>query len=85
MRFLQNRVDFSSIRVSLQERAKARGLAPGPAFSSGKEFSEAARSLLAFLRNLWVIAIWLGVWAVVWIPVLVIVLFVVHRQRKKQG
>lgn len=65
LRFLKNRVAFSTIGVTLQEAAKAGPIVPPQSFSTAKEFSEALRSLVAFLQGLWSKTIWV----IVWLPV----------------
>ncbi|MBM3290563.1 MAG: DUF4349 domain-containing protein [Candidatus Hydrogenedentes bacterium] len=65
LRFLKDRVSFSTISVTIQEKAKAEPIVPPQSFSTAKEFSEAARSLVEFLQRLWSRAIWI----IVWLPV----------------
>lgn len=78
LRFLTDRVSFSTIHVTIQESPKAEPLVPAESFSTAKTTTEAVRSLVEFGRGLWVIAIWIGVWSAVWLP-LIIVLIVAAR------
>jgi hypothetical protein len=68
LRFLSHRVSFSTVDVTLREEPKSLPMAPAQSYSSGKEASDAARSLVGFLQSVWSNAIWLGVWSVVWLP-----------------
>jgi len=66
LRYLQDRVSFSTISVNIQEAAKAEPILPAETFSTAQEFSEASRVLVAFLLSLWAMAIWV----IVWLPIL---------------
>lgn len=68
LRFLANRVSFSTLDVTLKEAAKAQPLTPAESFSSASVASNATRSLVGFAQGVWGTLIWLGVWAVVWLP-----------------
>ena len=82
LRFLQNRVAFSTIQVRLEEKPKASTLVPPQSFSTAEVFSRATRSLVSFSQTLWVKVIWLLVWTPVWVPLLVIA-YVVYRRAIK--
>jgi hypothetical protein len=82
LRFLSNRVDFSTISVTLREEARPLPVEPAQSFSTGKEATDATRSLLVFLRGLWSTVIWLAIWAVVWVPPLIAAVFGVKRLRR---
>ena len=69
LRFLDHRIDFSSIQVSLIEAAKAEPVTPPRDFSTQQEFTRALRSLVAVLLVAWAAAIWIAVWSPVWIVV----------------
>ena len=83
LRFLKNRISFSTITVTMQEKAKAEPLMPTKSFSTGKEFSEAFRSLVGLLQGLWSRAIWLIVWSPVYGAIAYVVYAVYRRTRKK--
>jgi hypothetical protein len=83
LRFLKNRISFSTITVTIQEKARAEPLMPTQSFSTGKEFSEAFRSLVGFLQGLWSRAIWLIVWSPVYGAIAYAVYAVYRRTRKK--
>ena len=68
LRFLSERVSFSTFQITLQEAAKAEPLIPGERFSTGHEASQALGSLLQVLLRLWTLAIWVGIWAILWVP-----------------
>lgn len=83
LRFLKNRVFFSTIRLYIFEKAKAGPLTPDESFSTGKVATEAARSLIEFAQEVWTLAIWLGVWAPVWAPVLLLLVWLVRHAHKR--
>ncbi|MBI4560147.1 MAG: DUF4349 domain-containing protein [Candidatus Hydrogenedentes bacterium] len=85
LRFLGNRVSFSTIAVTLQEKAKPKAMLPPESYSTGQVASEATRSLVAFARVLWTRLIWVGVWSAVWLPLLLIVWTIIRRIRKRHS
>lgn len=84
LRFLTNRVSFSTITVTLQEKAQAEPIIPPQSFSTAKQFSEAARSLIGFLQVIWSLAIWLLVWSPVYLAIAAAVVYLVKRARRAQ-
>jgi Domain of unknown function (DUF4349) len=82
LRFLNNRVAFSTIQITIQEKAKAGTIVPPESFSTGKVFAEATRSLVGFGRVLWVKVIWLLVWSPVWMPLAAIAYLIYRRHIK---
>ncbi len=85
LRFLSDRVGFSTIGLTLQEAPKAEPIMPAETFSTGKTTSEALRSLIEFAQGLWVIAIWVGVWSPVWLPLALAAAVVIRRQRRQRA
>ena len=85
LRFLTNRVSFSTISVTIQEAAKAEPIVPPQSFSTAKEFSEAARSLVIFAQGLWSRAIWLIVWLPVYALPLLLVYLLYRRAIRTRG
>ncbi len=81
IRFLSHRIAFSTLTVTLKEKAHAQGLVPPETFSSGKVASDASRSLIGFAQGLWTMTIWLGIWAVVWIPAIVLMVIALRKRR----
>jgi hypothetical protein len=81
-RFLNNRIQYSTITISLCEEPKVGPLTPVNTFSSGRVFSDAAQSLVAFARRMWTKAIWLAVWSPVW-GVAALVGWLVYRRVRK--
>jgi hypothetical protein len=79
LRFLGHRVQFSTVDVMLREEAKAQPAVPPTSYSSGKEASDASRSLFTFLREVWTTVIWIGIWSVVWAPLLFVTGWTVRR------
>jgi hypothetical protein len=79
LRFLEHRVTFSTITVTLTEAPAAR-IASLESYNGGQHVSAAVRSLIAFARVLWTAAIWTGVWAVVWLPIALAV-WLAYRRR----
>lgn len=72
LRYLKNRIHFSTITVTIGETPKPLPVVPVESFSSGNVASAAIRSLIEFGRSLWARAIWIGVWSPVWLPCLLI-------------
>jgi hypothetical protein len=83
LRFLSHRVSFSTIDVTLQEAARSQTAIPPQSYSSGKEASEASRSLVEFLRSVWTMVIWVGIWAVVWVPLALIGVWLIRLALSK--
>ncbi len=84
VRFVSHRVDFSTIDLTLQEKAKPQATVPPESYSSGKEYSEASRSLIGFMREMWTKVIWLGVWAIVWVPIAFVIIVIGRNIIKKK-
>lgn len=82
LRYLTNRVSFSTISITLQEKAKAEPVIPTQSFSTAREFTSAARSMLGFLQGIWSLVIWLLVWSVVLVPLAFIAYVALKRLRK---
>lgn len=82
LRFLGNRVAFSSVQVTLQEAPQAEPVLPPETFSTAKIATQATRSLVDFGQRIWTRAIWIGVWLPVWLPVLAIAWLAVRRVRR---
>jgi hypothetical protein len=78
LRFLTHRIDYCTIAVTLKEKARAQAAVPPESFSTGKEATDATRSLVGFLRSVWSVIIWIGIWGIVWVP-LVIIGFITMR------
>ena len=68
LRFLQDRVAFSTIKVTLSETPKAESPVPPETFSTAQVASEASRALVGFAQALWLRAIWIAIWTPVWAP-----------------
>ncbi len=79
LRYLSNRVDFSTFNIVLHEKPKAGPVVPPETFSVGKVASEATRRLVGFFQNLTARIIWLGIWAVVWVPLVAVAIFLIRR------
>ncbi len=82
LRYLAHSVRYSTITVNLVETPKAEPVLPPETFSTGKVFSEAARSLVEFGQGVWVRAIWLGVWSPIW-GIILIVAWAVYRRLRR--
>jgi hypothetical protein len=72
LRFLEHRIAFSTITLTLSEAPRPQQVVPEQSYSGGKQASDAMRSLVSFLQVIWTTAIWVAVWAVVWIPAAVV-------------
>jgi len=83
LRYLSNRVDFSTFNISLQEKPKKEPMVPPETFSVAKVASEATRRLVHFFQSLTARIIWLGVWAVVWVPLLAVAIFLIRRAMRQ--
>jgi hypothetical protein len=68
LRFLSHRVAFSTLTVTLSEAPGPQTITPPDSYNAGQQLTAAVRSLVAFGRVLWTLAIWLAVWALVWVP-----------------
>jgi hypothetical protein len=84
LRFLTHRVAFSTLTVTLSEAPHPQAITPADSYSAGQQLTDAVRSLLAFGRVLWTLAIWLAVWAVVWVPLALAGWFAYRRTRRPQ-
>ena len=78
MRFLENRVAYSTLSVNLEgpEREPTAG---GPAWAASDVGRRAVRSLLDTAHGLASAAIWLGVYAAIWLPLLLILVWIWRR------
>ncbi len=85
LRFLGNRVSYSTINITLQEAARTEPIVPAETYSTGKVFSEAVRSLVGFAQRIWTRVIWIVVWSPVWIVPALILLVMYRRWRKRQA
>jgi hypothetical protein len=66
LRYLENRVSFSTFRVTLQEEAQPRPAA-AETYSTKAVVSKAAGALARFARALWTFVIWAAIWSPVWL------------------
>jgi len=85
VRFLSHRIAFSTITLTIKEKAKVQALVPPTSYSAAKESSDAIRSLVEFGRGLLSLLIWVGVWIPVWGPmafVAFLILRVPYRRYK---
>ena len=85
IRYLANRIAYSTIGVTLQEAPKATSPVPTKSFSSGQIASEASRSLVGFLQSIWSLVIWLTVWSPVWIPLGILALLTYRQLRRSES
>jgi hypothetical protein len=85
LRFLGDRVAYSTISITLQEAARSEPITPAESFSTGKVFSEAMRSLVGFGQGIWARVIWILVWSPVWLVPVLVGYFVYRRWRKQQA
>ncbi|MBI3119509.1 MAG: DUF4349 domain-containing protein, partial [Candidatus Hydrogenedentes bacterium] len=79
LRFLDHRVAFSTIRLTLVETPAAEPMAPPQTFSTARVFSQAIRTLLEALQSLWTMLIWLIILGPLWLPPAVIAFWVLRR------
>ena len=75
IRFLSDRISYSTFNVTLTEVAKAEALVPPHTFSTANVFSSAVRSLVSVLQAVWVIVIWMAVWSPVWLLFIGLILY----------
>jgi len=78
MRYLENRVSLSTIRVQL-EGPQPKVTAGGPVWTASDVTREALRSLLNTGRGLATMAIWLGIYAVIWLPILLVLVWLARK------
>ncbi len=69
LRYLANRVGYSSITITLQDKPGAEQVTPKKAYSAMHIASQASRSLIVFSRNLLSVAIWITIWSPIWLPI----------------
>lgn len=81
LRFLGDRVKYSTITITVQEAPKGETIVPPQTFSTAKELSETLRSMVGFLQGVWSRVIWLMVWSPFW-PLPAIAAYVVYRRRR---
>ena len=80
LRFLAHRIAFSTITLTLSEAPRRQPVVPEQTYSSGKEASDAMRSLVAFLQIAWTAVIWIAIWAAIWVPFALVAWFVYRRR-----
>jgi hypothetical protein len=85
LRFLGDRVAYSTISITLQEAARSEPITPAESFSTGKVFSEAMRSLVGFGQGIWARVIWILVWSPVWLVPVLVGYLAYRRWRKQQA
>ena len=81
LRYLSNRVAFSSIVIHLQDKPGAEQATPKEAYSALHIASQASRSLIQFSRSLLTLCIWIGVWSPIWLPIVLLSLLIRKRVR----
>jgi len=79
LRYLSHQVDFSTIRVTLNE-FRPRPV-PGTAFSVPKVFADAFRAVVLILRGALVVAVWVLVFSIIWLPLSLIAWWTVRKLR----
>jgi hypothetical protein len=79
LRFLKNRVAYSTISITIQEAPKAGQITPANSFSSANVFAEATRSLIGCVRVVWIYIIWAIVWSPAWLGILLALRFAYKR------
>jgi hypothetical protein len=78
MRYLENRVAFSTLNVNLEGPEPAPSVG-GPAWAATDVYRQALRSLRGTGRAFAEIGIWLGVYAAVWVPIVLILIWLLRR------
>jgi len=78
--YLEKNAEMSKITIYLSTDEFALPYAPSDSWRPGVIFKQAVRSVIAHVRQLGTLVIWLAVYSVVWIPLLLIFLFL-----KKKG
>lgn len=81
LRFLGDRVKYSTITITVQEAPKGETIVPPTTFSTAKEFSEALRSMVGFLQGIWSRVIWMMVWSPFWL-LPAIAAYLIYRRRR---
>jgi hypothetical protein len=84
VRFLSHRIAFSTISVTLKEKARIQALVPAESYSAAKEGSDALRSLVEFGRSVLTLLIWVGIWVPVWLPIAAVCYWMVRALLRKQ-
>ncbi|GMW03206.1 MAG: hypothetical protein AMXMBFR84_43410 [Candidatus Hydrogenedentota bacterium] len=81
LRYLGNRVSFSTLQITIQKAPDAEPLIPAETFSVAQTFTQALRGVVAVLQAALAFLIWIGVWGIVWIPMLLILWIIVRIAR----
>ena len=84
LRFLSNRISFSTIQITLKETARPQALVPPESYSAGHTFSDAARSVVDFGRGLLNLGIWLAVWAIFWLPIVLLAAWLLRNELRRR-
>ena len=79
LRFLSNRVDFSTVSIQLQDKPGAQQIIPKKSYSMQHVASNASRSLIGFGQELLTLGIWVLVWIPIWLPLLIVSVVGVKR------
>ena len=83
VRYLSDRVAFSTLNITLRERPAVETLLPAQTFSIGQTFSQATRSLTALGQKLLIVGVWVAVWSPVWILTALVALYVRRRFQQR--
>jgi hypothetical protein len=81
--YLEKNAANAKLTIYLSTDEWALPYAPSETFRPNVIFKEAVRSMVATLRGLAKLAIWLGVYSIVWVPVVVIIWFWRRRRKSK--
>lgn len=83
LRYLGNQVTYATLMLGLTPKPMAQPITPPDTFSTAREFTSAAREVIAFGQDLWAGTIWLGVWGVVWAPLALIALWAARKLHRR--
>ncbi|MFH1602151.1 MAG: DUF4349 domain-containing protein [Candidatus Shapirobacteria bacterium] len=81
--YLEKTAQNAKVTVYLSTDELSLPYAPAQPWRPAAIFKQATRSLIASLRSLGTLGIWLGVYAVVWLPLVLIIRFLKIKIKKK--
>lgn len=79
LRYLSNRVTYSTVNIVLEDTPRAERLVPQQKYSMMSEVSAASQSLVEFGQGALTKLVWAGVWSPVWLPMLLAFAFVTRK------
>lgn len=83
LRFLSNRVNYSTVHITLQDTPRVQPFVPQQQYSMMSEISAASQSLVKFGQRMLSKAVWAAVWSPVWLTTLLVLIFGLRKANAK--